>query len=177
MSTDFNNKRVLCIGAAHLDKVFTFFHTPHEEEELPASSEDIFGGCAYNSACALRLQGIDVSFVTLLGQDIAGDQVISNLQSLGVDTSQVHHLETAQTGMYVSFHRPSGDLFIAAADMDVYRRFTPEMLEQSLTNHEPHAAWVFDAEWRKEVFEFVANLDNTPDIYLVITFFFKAVTG
>lgn len=167
-------KKVLCIGAAHLDKVFTFLVEPYELGELPATSEDILGGCVYNSAEAISRLGADVRFMTLMGDDVAGAKVQNGLKSLGIDTSGIVVSNTVSTGTYVSFHRPSGELYVAAADLDVYSHFSQSMIARALQDQPKCDAWVFDTEWRKEVFEYIAHLEDTSDIYIVLTSTFKS---
>lgn len=70
-----------------------------------------FGGDTSNCAIAAARQGADVGFLTHLGNDSFGRDILSLWQSEGVETSAVKQVEDAPTGIYFVTHGPEGHEF------------------------------------------------------------------
>lgn len=80
--------RILCVGSAVLDLVFTVSRHPAEDEELRASALRVeAGGNAANSARVLRGLGHEVGLAAVLGAHPAGTPLEEGLQRAGVDLS------------------------------------------------------------------------------------------
>ena len=71
--------------------------------ELLATDEFLVqpGGCAANTAIALRRQGADVSIVGCVGEDPFGDLVERDLRAHGIDTSAIRRVPGLGTSMTV----------------------------------------------------------------------------
>jgi sugar/nucleoside kinase (ribokinase family) len=95
--------RVVCAGILVAD----VFVPPLER--LPAAGElvaaDAFlvqpGGCAANTAIALRRQGLDVSIAGCVGDDPFGELVERELRARGIDTSGIRRVDGLGTSMTV----------------------------------------------------------------------------
>ena len=78
--------RILCVGSAVLDLVFSVPHHPAEDEELRASALRVAaGGNAANTARVLRGLGHDVSLGAVLADHPAGSPLEEELRRAGVD--------------------------------------------------------------------------------------------
>ena len=78
--------RILCVGSAVLDLVFTVPHHPAEDEEMRASALRIAaGGNAVNTARVLRALGHDVSLGAVLADHPAGSPLEKELRRASVD--------------------------------------------------------------------------------------------
>jgi ketohexokinase len=78
--------RILCVGSAVLDLVFSVPHHPAEDEELRASALRVAaGGNAANTSRVLRALGHEVSLGAILGDHPAGSPLEEGLRGAGVD--------------------------------------------------------------------------------------------
>ena len=85
--------RILCVGSAVLDFVFSVPHHPAEDEELRASSLRITaGGNAANTARVLRGIGHEVSLAAVLADHPAGAPLEEGLRQAGVDLAPCRHV-------------------------------------------------------------------------------------
>lgn len=108
----------------------------------PASLTVSYGGVARNVAENLARLGHSVSLVSALGDDAAGLSIRDHMRSLGVGMDQVTVSPSLATAEYAAILNDDGELFSAAAAMDILDSLTPEGLESvwpSLSDQ----AWVF----------------------------------
>jgi len=113
--------RILCVGSAVLDLVFSVPHHPAEDEELRASALRIeAGGNAANTARVLRGLGHEVALGAILADHPAGAPLQEGLLQAGVDLSPCRRV----AGM-----PPLSAVLIAAPGAHrtiVHHRATPE---------------------------------------------------
>lgn len=135
-------KRMICIGGAVLDRKY------HARQELicgtsnPVNGDRSFGGVARNVAENLVRLGVDVSFVSIVGDDDTGRALVRNLRELGADVSQVVTTTQRPTAEYAAILDPRNDLVLGIADMEIFDLLTPEHLDRSWP-HLASASWVF----------------------------------
>jgi len=80
--------RILCVGSAVLDLIFSVPRHPADDEEMRATALRVeAGGNAANTARVLRSLGHDVALATLLGDHPAAAPVEEVLRREGVDLS------------------------------------------------------------------------------------------
>jgi sulfofructose kinase len=85
--------RVVCVGHAALDRVFTVDHWPTGSAKIVASRlEECGGGMAANAAVAIARLGGEVAFWGPTGADATADVIESQLQAEGVDVAQLRRL-------------------------------------------------------------------------------------
>lgn len=70
-----------------------------------------YGGDTSNCAIAAARQGASVGYITQLGADRFGDEIMQLWQQEGVDTSHVEQVTTAPTGLYFVTHDNDGHHF------------------------------------------------------------------
>ena len=142
---------VVCVGGAVMDRTYRFLAPSRMATSNPAAGSQSHGGVARNVAENLAALGHKPGFVSALGEDEAGRRLLEHLRGRGVDVSRVVTLPGASTAEYVALLEPSGDLVLAAADMAIFDRLTPDDLLR-IWPHFAAAAWVFaDANLPQEV--------------------------
>src|ERR1700674_558713 len=101
--------RVAVVGSANID-LTTFSDTfPRPGETIFGQRFDLgFGGKGANQAVAARLCGAEVVMVAKVGSDVFGQAAINNFASFGIDTTHVHIVEGAPTGVAPIFVEPNG---------------------------------------------------------------------
>lgn len=104
---------VLVIGSTNLDISVGVDHFPQKGETLIGN--DIaykYGGKGANQACALGKLGADVTFLTCVGDDVHGHEIIEYLASIGVKTGRTKYSREYPTGTATITVDANGDNII-----------------------------------------------------------------
>lgn len=81
------------------------------------------GGVARNVAVLLGRAGAPCRFVSVVGDDAAGRELIAELASAGIDTDAMVVDATGRTGTYLAIHDETGELVSAISDLGLYDGF------------------------------------------------------
>jgi ribokinase len=101
--------RIAVIGSANTDLTTFTDVFPRPGETLFGKSFEMgFGGKGANQAVASRLCGAEVLMVAKVGGDLFGRATIDNFASFGIDTTHVHVVDDAPTGVAPIFVEPNG---------------------------------------------------------------------
>lgn len=98
----------------------------------PALISTSQGGVGRNIAENLARLGLKTSFISAVGDDFSGRQILENTGEAGVDVSRVHTCSSHNTGTYLAFLEVSGDMLLGMSDMDVLETIGPEYIESQL---------------------------------------------
>jgi ketohexokinase len=113
--------RMLCVGSAVLDFVFSVPHHPAEDEELRASSLRIAaGGNAANTARVLRGLGHEVTLAAVLSDHPAAAPLEAALRRAGIDLTPCRRVAGTPPLSAILLSQPNGSRTI------VHHRATPE---------------------------------------------------
>ncbi|MFI4994503.1 MAG: carbohydrate kinase [Hyphomicrobiales bacterium] len=145
------NERIVCIGGATVDRKYYSARPLIPETSNPVEGHRSYGGVARNVAENLARLGVDVSLVSILGDDDAGNAVLRHLHDLGVDASRVVTTREKPTAEYVAVIGPDRGLVIGLADMDIFGLLTTAHIERAWP-HLASASWVLvDCNLPREV--------------------------
>ncbi len=147
--------RIACIGGAHIDRHGVLKAPLVPGTSNPGSVTTDFGGVARNVAENLARLGREVVMVSLVGRDDAGESVVAHLRSVGVDTSLVAAARV--TASYTAILEPDGELVLGLADMDLYEKITPAMLEPAMPRLRECDGWFVDANLPPETLVWLAR--------------------
>src|SRR6202451_2583328 len=101
--------RIAVVGSANTDLVTFADVFPRPGETVFGRDFDLgFGGKGANQAVAARLCGAHVMMVAKVRDDLFGQATIDNFASFGIDTTHVHIVEGAPTGVAPIFVEPGG---------------------------------------------------------------------
>lgn len=120
---------VLCIGGANLDSKATSLQAIRPASSNPVRVEQSCGGVARNIAENLANLACDVSLLTVIGDDQAGEWVLKETAKRGVNTSLSYTLPGEKTGMYTALLDDHGEMHVAFADMGIYDKLTVDMVQ------------------------------------------------
>lgn len=134
--------RILCLGGAVMDRKYRLHAPARMETSNPAEGLRSHGGVARNVAETLAALGLKPEFVSAVGEDAAGRELLDHLRARGVEVGRALTISGARTAEYAALLDPAGDLILAAADMAIFDLLTPEALAP-LQPHFAAAAWVF----------------------------------
>lgn len=149
--------RTVCFGAAHVDISARARGPIIDGTSNPVETSRARGGVAGNVAAWLARLGHEVSLITRLGSDAAGDDVLGALVEIGVDCAAISRSPNAPTASYTAALEASGDLRLGLADMAVYDEITPEMINQALTETGPAEVWFLDTNLPRAVIRHLAT--------------------
>ncbi|NIZ11540.1 carbohydrate kinase [Pseudooceanicola sp. HF7] len=124
-------KRVVCLGGAVLDRKFRASQPLVRGTSNPATGFHSYGGVARNVLENLTLLGHDTSFMSVVGDDETGRNLLGHLRDRGVDVSQVAMSAHRSTAEYCAILSPGGNLDLGIADMEIFEELTPDRLERA----------------------------------------------
>jgi pseudouridine kinase len=124
-------RRVLCLGAAVVDRKYRLHAAAVPGSSNPADGTRGFGGVARNVAENLVRLGAATGLVSVVGDDEDGHALIRDLRRLGVDAARVAVASDRPTAGYVAVLGPDGDLVMGIADMAIFGHLTPAALERA----------------------------------------------
>ena len=123
--------QALVIGAAGLDmKVRAQSLVIEVGQFNPGHIRWGWGGVARNIAENLAHLGADVQFLTALGDDESGQQLLAHLHSIGVHTEATIIAPGQETGASVELYHLDERLWVAFDDMHLTREITPGYLNR-----------------------------------------------
>lgn len=129
-----------CIGGVAYNRKFTLHAEASLATSNPAKGSQSFGGVARNIADNLARLGIDVSLISIVGDDTAGKELLGALQFLGIDTTQIAISNSGKTAEYVAIFNPDSELVLGVASMDIFDELTDEHIARS----QPH---IVSSDW------------------------------
>ena len=124
-----DQRPILCVGAANLDRKLRATGPLAMGTSNPASAAESFGGVARNIAENLARMGAAVSLVTAVGNDSSGRALLAHAESVGIDVRGALKLDDAGSGTYTAVLDADGQMVVALADMALYDRITPAFLD------------------------------------------------
>lgn len=125
--------RVLCIGAAHWDRIARASQPVDRGADLPGSVRSRPGGVALNVATALVRRGVPCGLCAALGADAEGAALLAWLRTAGVDTTATIQVEGAVTGTYLAIEDDLGELVAAVASNALVETAANTLLDRLAT--------------------------------------------
>ncbi|WP_335871024.1 carbohydrate kinase [Bacillus sp. 2205SS5-2] len=110
---------VVCIGGANVDRKLQVENELQQGTSNPATSFQSTGGVARNISENLGRIGMNVSLLSVVGDDAEGKWLIDETKPY-VNMDHVSILPKHTTGTYSAILTNSGDMFVAIADMGIY---------------------------------------------------------
>ena len=158
------DRPVLVLGSAAIDTVAYPQSALEESVAVPAHMRTSSGGVARNIAENLSRLGQPVAFISVVGKDAPGEQLLAELQALGIDTRAVMQMSDYPTGRYVGVLRPEGGLYYGFHDMRISHAITPDHVRAHENLFRQAAAVVMDASLPKATLRTAFSLARKADI-------------
>lgn len=128
----------------------------------PGSISTTPGGVGRNIAHNLRLLGLDVKFLTAVGDDVYGQSVYSSCLELGMDMSLCRRIKGGRTSSYMYVTDEKGDMLVGISDTDIAGSITPEYLASRIGDINAAAAVVIDGNLSAETVRWIAENVTAP---------------
>jgi ribokinase len=160
--------KIVVVGSSNMDLVV-------KSPRIPAVGETILGGDfimvpggkGANQAVAAAKLGADVYFIAKLGHDVFGEQSLSNLKEVGVNTQYVTQTNAAPSGVALIMVDDSGNNVIVVAP-GANQRLSPEDAKKAEVEIASSGAVVAQLEVPLETIEFAARLANGLKIPFIL---------
>ena len=149
------SRKISCIGGIALNRKYALAAAPVQGTSNPAVKSQSHGGVARNIAENLGRLGVNVSLVSVVGDDEAGRELLSQMRELGVDVSQVSISDSFPTAEYTAVFDPGNELVLGLSSMDIMDRIDSAQIERSWS-HICSSEWVvLDCNLPAETIAFV----------------------
>jgi pseudouridine kinase len=125
----------------------------------PASVTRTPGGVACNVARTLVRLGVQVSLVSVVGDDDVGHRLLGRAALEGVGVDEVVVLPGSATAGYTGVLENNGSLAFGIADMAIYDSFGADIIEPALRHHRG-AIWFVDANPAADALEALGAIDD-----------------
>lgn len=120
------------------------------------------GGVGRNIAHNLRLLGMEVAFVTALGDDLVGRSLMESCTALGLDMQYALLKKGGHSSTYLFVTEAGGDMAVGINDMDICASLTPDFFEGLLPRLRGYGAMVLDANLPAESLSWLCGHARLP---------------
>lgn len=127
------------------------------ETSNPVTTVVTHGGVGRNIVENLARLSVQTSFTSRVGKDTQGKAIIESLQKLKSCITGISFSEECATATYNAVLEPSGNLYVALADMRIFDEMTPDVLESSMKALEPLDVCLFDTNLPPETFTYLES--------------------
>ncbi len=128
----------------------------------PGSVRMTPGGVGRNIAHNLKLLGMDVSFVTAMGDDLTGRALLEACEKLGLDMGFSLIRQGGHSSTYLFVTEAGGEMSVAINDMDICAALTPDFFEKLLPKLKGYGAMVLDANLPAESIAWLCTHARQP---------------
>lgn len=161
-------KNVLVIGAAGMDIVGRLDRELASGTSNPAHIRTSFGGVARNVAENLARLGQPVRLITVVGQDVTGNEILEHINAAGVDATHSLRSQQYPTGYYIGILNESGQLQVAIDDMRLLEELTNQYLKDRIDLFKTSSMVFLDANLPVKTLRTAASLAKRAKIPICI---------
>ena len=155
-------RRVIVVGGANTDICGRPAGTLVRHDSNPGRVTIRHGGVGRNIACDLAGLGLDVRFITAVGEDLLSAGVLESCLKCGVDVSLSRTVPGARGSVYLYLTDGGGEMDAAIADMDIVSALTPDYLRPLLGELNAADAVVLDGNLSEETIAFLCRHVTAP---------------
>lgn len=121
-------KGIVVIGGANIDIKGKPNNVIQWDTSNPGTIRVSHGGVGRNIAHYLGLLNIPVDFLSAVGDDDGGREILEKLRNVNVQAGEVILSKKDPTGKYVALLDEKGDLQAGISDTEIMKRVTPRYL-------------------------------------------------
>jgi pseudouridine kinase len=149
---------VLVIGAAGMDMVGKVKADLRQNTSNPAQIRLSFGGAARNVAENLLHLGTPVNFLTVVGADLPGDQLIDAIAKQGAYVGAVVRSDHYPTGTYLAILDGNGKLEYGLDDMRILSELSSQSIHASEKLFSQSSMLFIDANLTKQTLRTIFSI-------------------
>lgn len=158
---------VVGIGAANIDIYGKSSIKIRTHYDHPAGIKTSVGGVTRNILVNLSKLNIDTKFITAVGDDYFGKQIIDDCKYYGIDTSNIITVKDKSSGVFMQVQDDNNDMYLALCDMSALESITPEYINSNKRTILNAKLVLIDSSLRMDTIEEIINIckDKVP-IYI-----------
>lgn len=153
---------IIIVGGINIDIEGSPYATLRPADSNPGNVGISYGGVGRNIVENIARLGGNVGMVSLTGEDAMGIEAKKHLADLGVDVQYIEQLPGESTGMYLSILNHKNDMELAICNMDIFKKITPEFLEERLPYLERAEIVGVDCNLDFEALDYITKTLKTP---------------
>lgn len=125
------HSNIVVVGSSNVDMIAKVKHLPKPGETVgQATFSQAFGGKGANQAVAAKRAGGQINFITCLGNDVLGQNMLQALTSEGINTDHVFIDQKNPTGIALILVDEQGENSIAVAP-GANNTLTPALIDEA----------------------------------------------
>lgn len=148
---------ITVIGGANMDISGTSTAPLMDEDSNPGVITSTHGGVGRNIAENLRRLDRRVEFITVLGDDVYGQEILRNCKMLGIGMQNSMIRQGERTSTYLCINDSNGDMRLAVNDMRLYECLNRKYLQTKLEAINRSDLVIIDANLSEEAIIFLAK--------------------
>jgi len=160
-----DKKYAVVIGAANIDIGGTPYKPLIPGDSNPGVIKMSYGGVARNIAHNMTMLGVDVEFVTAVGDDTLGMEMLKRCEGTGMDTSLSVVVPGGSSSVYLFINDEKGEMDLALSHVDIVKNITPEYIESIKDVINDSAVVVADCNLSQETILKLKEISEVP-IYM-----------
>ncbi|MBS6611260.1 MAG: winged helix-turn-helix transcriptional regulator [Peptoniphilus harei] len=155
---------VAILGGCNMDITGYSFDILRGKDSNPGKIKYSSGGVGRNICENLTRLGVSTTFLSVLGKDDAGKNILSELNSLNVDVSKVLITEGI-TPHYLAILDESKDMYVAVSDMDLIKNIDKNYIDKNKKIIENAKFTIVDTNLEEETLNYL--LTNIEGKFLI----------
>jgi len=166
---------VTVVGGANVDISGAPFQPLKPRDSNPGRVTSSAGGVGRNIAENLARLGVRVKLLTVVGDDLYGQQILADTRRAGVDTRRVRRIAGASSGIYLSVLDEQRDMAVAVSSMAILDQLDAGYLRENQELLAAGRLTIFDANLTFEALEYGTGLIPGQKKYLDLVSVTKAL--
>jgi pseudouridine kinase len=161
-----NNPYICVLGGANIDiQGFPKKKLVYKDSN-PGLLKMSLGGVGRNIAENLSLLGVPTSLVSVVGDDVYGEKILSHAREINLDMKDTLIVKGGTTSSYLSILDIDGDMALALNAMDITEKLNIEYIKQKNPLINGSKISVIDTNLNKDVIEYVITQNRNCDYFL-----------
>ena len=161
-----NNPYICVIGGANIDIQGFPKNKLIYKDSNPGQLKISLGGVGRNIAENLSLLGIQTSLVSVIGDDVYGEKILSHAQEVNLDMKDTLIVKGGTTSSYLSILDADGDMALALNAMDITENLNVEFIKQKSPLINGSKISAIDTNLNKDVIEYIITQNRKCDYFL-----------
>jgi len=156
------HKYVTVIGGANIDITGRPYNNLNPNDSNPGKAIISLGGVARNIAENLSKMGVDIEFITVLGDDLYSKEIKSSCDDLNISLKHSQIVLGERTSAYLCITNEFGEMQMAISDMEIYENITPGYLKDNLGVINSGEVCVVDTNIPQDSLDYLMDNCNVP---------------
>ncbi|MBU1094489.1 MAG: carbohydrate kinase family protein [Firmicutes bacterium] len=152
-------KKIVVIGGTNHDIFAYTYQQAKMNDSNPGYLKDSFGGVGRNIAENLARLDLSPTFITAIGKDIVGQDIIDSGSKLGIHFDVI---EVETTPTYVAVVDQNKDMLVAVAAMDELEQMTVDQIKGKIDFVNQADLLILDTNFNQTVLSYIFNEVKIP---------------